>query len=1207
MNTLIKLTPTSDAQLGIYEEQLTFALSDPDVKNIALSGPYGAGKSSILATYKKQHPEKKFLHISFAHFQDLAISGRQLPDETRLEGKVINQLIHQMPAETIPQTHFQLLKEVDRDKIKRYIYGSGLLVILLAYICFHDAWRGMVESLTLVSLHSLLEVTTHKEMVLAAATVCIVLMVRGLTEYICLQRNQRILRKVNLKGTNLDIELFGGENDSYFDRYLNEVLYLFDHVEADAVVFEDIDRYDKNQIFERLREINTLVNQFREQRHCGESDQDMKPLRFLYLIRDDIFNTKDRTKFFDLIIPVVPVMDGSNSYALLIRLFDQLEKEARPSEDFLRGVSLYIDDMRLLTNIYNEYLVYYRNYQQNNVIELSTDKLLAMMVYKNFFPEDHAMLHQGRGYIYTLFNSKEQFIGERKEQLQKEISDLGQQIENIQREAIQNMDELDAAYYMENRRTRIKATKKEDVSFGSRAEYIAEIKANSYDIEYYYEDHYNKGKWIGENVKGKFDKFAENPAYLNRKGWIEKKSNCAALLREKNKKAENLRQIDFQLLKDILYNDNSDHIFEIVHVNVLGEKEYFEDIKRSSYFRLIPYLIRNGYIDESYRDYMSYYYADGLHVPDKVFLRSLMEHNYKGANYRLEEPYKVINWMQDNQFGIRECLNCQLLDALLRINSGYDLIPGEQKKENVDYNGRLDRFLRYIYDNDPMEFLNYYLQYGEAVGDFVEKLNERYPQECIWLVKNDEFSDRQKRNYVIQTILHFDMDMWNDEDLSTLAEYIEGDTLILYEDLAVKEYKDFSKVFEEIYIKFHRLIPMNNIETEWEKYSVNYSHAAENKLLQQVYCLQAYSLNIHNVCDILRIFHGLTVDEGDVSDLLTKVLREDIPLRQYVNENMEAFLSLLLEHTEKPLEDGEEIVLPILNREDLSRECRENYISALADYIKISDIKQVADKELWPQLLYGHLSHTIQNLTDYYFYSGKGMDQALAEFINSYSEPIKISIKDIDGIYGDESTQRLYEDIIECNLLTDEKYSELLKAFPFRCEGFPLKSISESKMRLMITNKSLCMNLDNLHYIRTNYPELAVLFAKQNMEEYMSLIGLNEEEYQEDEFLETLITNKDILSKFLTDSEAPMERKLIALARGADNWGTLWLKSTLKSLKLVGYLDLLEGKTVTFEKTPGNKALLDIFLSKKWIYGYDSDEKEENLYRATGKKYIEKR
>ncbi|MBD5160793.1 MAG: hypothetical protein HDT14_01985 [Oscillibacter sp.] len=31
------------------------------------------------------------------------------------------------------------------------------------------------------------------------------------------------------------------------------------------------------------------------------------PLRFFYLLRDDIFDTKDRTKFFDYIVPVVPV------------------------------------------------------------------------------------------------------------------------------------------------------------------------------------------------------------------------------------------------------------------------------------------------------------------------------------------------------------------------------------------------------------------------------------------------------------------------------------------------------------------------------------------------------------------------------------------------------------------------------------------------------------------------------------------------------------------------------------------------------------------------------------------------------------------------------------------------------------------------------------------------------------------------------------
>ena len=30
-----------------------------------------------------------------------------------------------------------------------------------------------------------------------------------------------------------------------------------------------------------------------------------KPLRFFYLVRDDIFVSKDRTKFFDYIVPIL--------------------------------------------------------------------------------------------------------------------------------------------------------------------------------------------------------------------------------------------------------------------------------------------------------------------------------------------------------------------------------------------------------------------------------------------------------------------------------------------------------------------------------------------------------------------------------------------------------------------------------------------------------------------------------------------------------------------------------------------------------------------------------------------------------------------------------------------------------------------------------------------------------------------------------------
>lgn len=88
---------------------------------------------------------------------------------------------------------------------------------------------------------------------------------------------------------------------------MNEVLYLFENVDAEVIVFEDMDRFDATGIFERLREINTLAN--------AQRLKERKPiLRFFYLLRDDIFVPKDRTKFFDFIVPVIPVIDSSNSY-----------------------------------------------------------------------------------------------------------------------------------------------------------------------------------------------------------------------------------------------------------------------------------------------------------------------------------------------------------------------------------------------------------------------------------------------------------------------------------------------------------------------------------------------------------------------------------------------------------------------------------------------------------------------------------------------------------------------------------------------------------------------------------------------------------------------------------------------------------------------------------------------------------------------------
>lgn len=107
-----RLTPTDDVDLAVYEEAIDYVFQNPDIKKVAISGAYSAGKSSVLASYKKNHSGLRFLHISLAHFQ--SPSGKDEPEvrESVLEGKILNQLIHQIPSDKIPQTNFRVKKKL---------------------------------------------------------------------------------------------------------------------------------------------------------------------------------------------------------------------------------------------------------------------------------------------------------------------------------------------------------------------------------------------------------------------------------------------------------------------------------------------------------------------------------------------------------------------------------------------------------------------------------------------------------------------------------------------------------------------------------------------------------------------------------------------------------------------------------------------------------------------------------------------------------------------------------------------------------------------------------------------------------------------------------------------------------------------------------------------------------------------------------------
>src|SRR5699024_6645550 len=86
-----KLTPTNDIDLKVYREALDFVFQEEDVKNIAITGAYSAGKSSVLDTYKDNRTSKSFLNISLANFESYQEDNTSLynesSDRTNFDGR----------------------------------------------------------------------------------------------------------------------------------------------------------------------------------------------------------------------------------------------------------------------------------------------------------------------------------------------------------------------------------------------------------------------------------------------------------------------------------------------------------------------------------------------------------------------------------------------------------------------------------------------------------------------------------------------------------------------------------------------------------------------------------------------------------------------------------------------------------------------------------------------------------------------------------------------------------------------------------------------------------------------------------------------------------------------------------------------------------------------------------------------------------------
>lgn len=438
-----------------------------DATNIALTGPYGSGKSSILITLKEDYPEHHYLNISLATLKPSDAIAKEKngkgADENNeeelsklnldrlIEYSILQQLIYKEKQEVLPNSRFKRIFHLTSKRVCE-ITLAIILAVLDIIIIFEPSF---------LRVEWLCKVFGREWMNVVGDSLSIIYLLWFAYEAISMivpaVSNSR-LNKLNLKDGEIEIV----ENTSIFNKHLDEILYFFEKTDYDVVMLEDLDRFESIDIFLKLRELNLLLN---------ESKVIERKIFFVYAVRDDMFQDAERVKCFDYITTVIPVINRSNAKN---QLKEELQRRGvtEISDHHLQELGFFLYDMRLLKNIANEYV----QYRGKLSAGISSEKLLGMIVYKNFYPQDFADLHDCKGMVYKLLNLKETFVAAKIEELEEENKRKRELQESHQKERHLKETEL-RRIYLEGYREQLISTM-QHIRIGDSNYSIKDIAAN---------------------------------------------------------------------------------------------------------------------------------------------------------------------------------------------------------------------------------------------------------------------------------------------------------------------------------------------------------------------------------------------------------------------------------------------------------------------------------------------------------------------------------------------------------------------------------------------------------------------------------------------------------------------------------------------------------------------------------------------------------
>ncbi|MGI6360140.1 MAG: hypothetical protein ACOX02_03775 [Acholeplasmatales bacterium] len=849
--------PKYHEEYKAYATILKKKIDDINIKNIGIVAPYGAGKSSLLKTYVEMQTKEdknfknRVISVSLANYGSIIkkLANKEdkqddFNDEQNVEKSILQQLFYKNDNKNTPYSRFKTLK----NKTKQNIGITILLLLLFMSISFLSF--QFFDNIFKINFALL----CHK--IVIGVNILVLLVSLGGLLFIVIKN--KFVKSVQVG--NLNFEKNESDSISVFNKYLDEIIYFFQKNDFNILIIEDLDRFNNLGIFSKLKELNTLLN---------KNDAIIKKhgkITFVYAVKDSMFECEeDRSKFFEFILPVMPSLTSKNVKDELEDMLKKKFKKMPLSSQLVIDVSDYITSRRILNNVVSDFIIHLLILNIDMIDKDKTDKLFSLMVLKNILPLEYENLQNQneKSLIFKFLNIvKKEIIDKLVSVYKEKIKQYEEEIKKQDKEHLDSKEDLKNIFYGLVCRKYFEY---------SHIKYELDTFIGTNKINMSARNYYNSSTFTVSVKDIETSNNYEDGFFSKRENVILQKMNFDKnnIIKEINKLKRKINELNNLTFKE-LFNDYN---------------QEFDDLNfEKEYIRLV---LVNGYVDETYMDYLSEQSDFFMTSNDKELIKKINYREKTGFLDKIDEPDKVVLALDENKFGYKYVMNYFIIKELIN-----------KKKK---YSKQFENFTMMIKNEEDSikealeELVNSDLDYDSIL--IVLSKHTTYTWDLIY--KSNLISDDKKDEMFFLLINSEEINIENLSNLNHNENIIKK----------INSVKNFCQKFNS------QTITIEKLHEEFNLYLNDVGEIVKNKNSDFVIKNNLYELNLNNIVNILKYYYS--EEEKDINSRNYDVVSNlaEGSFKERITEDLSSYLQIIYNNLDNGDLSIEKLTEILINKE----------------------------------------------------------------------------------------------------------------------------------------------------------------------------------------------------------------------------------------------------------------------------------------------------